>query len=78
MAPGLLRSGIADTGYGYAAGGPTGAVAGAVGGAAGNRLTKGLGATIKGVTDPTVGYVAKEVPLTLGQAVGQSGVVGKA
>jgi hypothetical protein len=68
MAPGLLRSGIADAGYGYAAGGPTGAVAGAVGGAAGNRLTKGLGATIKGVTNPTVGYVAKEVPLTIGQA----------
>lgn len=78
MVPGTARTAIADAGYGYAAGGPKGAVLGAVGGAGGNALGRLAGATVKGVTNPTVGYVAKEVPLTIGQAVGKSGVVGRA
>lgn len=57
-----------------------GAALGAAGGAAGRVVGKAAGAVTSGVTDPTVSYVARELPgkLTLGQAVGQSGVVGKA
>jgi hypothetical protein len=86
MAPGLLRSALANAGYGAVAGGAQdgsagagmGALVGAAGGVAGEKLAGGLGAALKGVTNPSVGYVAKDVPLTLGQAVGQSGIVGRA
>jgi hypothetical protein len=90
MNPGLLRGLIADSVYGTTAGatnsddplsgGLKGLLLGAGGSLGGNAVARGLGATLKGVTNPTVSYVARELPgsLTLGQAVGQSGVVGRA
>lgn len=90
MAPGLLRAALADTAYGGTTGatnapegqGVTGAAKGAAyglgGSLGGNMLGRLSGSVTRGVTNPTVGYVAKEVPLTIGQAVGQSGVVGRA
>jgi hypothetical protein len=88
LTPGLLSSGVADAAYGGAVGASspngnmlgnigTGAALGALGGFAGNKIASGLGAAVKGVTNPTVGYVAKDVPLTIGQAVSQSGLPGK-
>lgn len=83
MAPGLLRGTLADTGFGAATGispdGETdmpgrianGALYGLGGSLAGQGLLKVPGAALRGVTNPTVSYVAKEgVPLTIGQAVG--------
>jgi hypothetical protein len=81
MAPGLLRAGISDAAYGGALGASDpnatplsvaeSALLTAGGGLAGNKIAGGIGATAKGVTNPAVGYVAKEeVPLTIGQAVG--------
>lgn len=56
-----------------------GALAGVGGNMAGRGLTKAFGGTVGGVADPAVRAVADEgTPLTLGQAVGQSGVAGQA
>jgi hypothetical protein len=90
MAPGLLRGALADSAYGGAAGGATGdqstaanilngALVGAGGSLAGQALLKVPGALARGVTSPTINAVAKEeVPLTIGQALSQSGTAGKA
>lgn len=91
MAPGLARSLIADMGYGGTAAGTNtkdgnylgnvakGAAIAAGGSLVGDKLAKGAGSTIRGVSSPTAGYVAREIPgsLTIGQAVGQSGPIGK-
>lgn len=80
----------ADAGYGAAAGATNsdnpltgavkGGIAGLLGSVAGRGIGKAAGGVAEGVTAPTVSYVARETPgaLTIGQAVGQSGVVGKA
>lgn len=52
----------------------TGAGAGLLGGIAGNWAAGGAGKLVKGVSDPAVKYLrARGVPLTIGQAVGNSG-----
>jgi hypothetical protein len=89
MAPGLARALLADTAYGATAGSNSddplkgaaiGAVTGLAGSLGGNALGKVAGSVVSGVTNPTASYVAREVPgaLTLGQAVSQSGTVGRA
>lgn len=85
---GAGRAAAADAGYGATAGATNsddplkgaglGALLGLVGNVGGNALGRGVGKALEGVTSPTVGYAAKDVPLTLGQAVSQSGVVGRA
>jgi hypothetical protein len=76
----------ADVAYGSAAGASNGvtpgniakgALAGLAGNLAGRGIAKGTGAAFEGVTNPTVSYVAKDVPLTIGQAVSQSGLPGR-
>lgn len=83
------RAGIgADVGYGALAGAGAsddnrmmGAGIGALSGFAGNRVGAGLTNTIGratgGVSSPSVNALAPNTPLTIGQAVGQSGPVGK-
>lgn len=89
MAPGLARGVVADAGYGgttYASNAQDGsaltnfgkgALIGGAGSLGGQGLLRGIGATAKGVTAPSVRYVNEmDVPLTIGQSVGQSGRVG--
>lgn len=83
------RAGIgADVGYGALAGAGAsddnrmmGAGIGALSGFAGNRVGAGLTNTIGratgGVSSPSVNALAPNTPLTIGQAVGQSGPVGE-
>lgn len=62
-----------------AAGAALGGILGLGGGILGRRVAKGIGSAMRGVSDPSVGYLAKEgVPLTLGQTVGNSGFAGRA
>jgi len=90
MAPGAGRALLADTGFGagYGAGSAddgsrlSGAALGAATGAGGNLLgrgiTSGLGRVTAGVSDPAVQALVKEnIPVTLGQAVGKAGPVGR-
>lgn len=90
MAPGALRALLADSTYGATAGasnaepgdrvngGLRGLLLGAGGSIGGNLATRGLGSMLRGVTSPAVKAVADEgIPLTVGQAVGQSGRVGR-
>lgn len=63
-------------------GGPGGAVVGALAGAAGNKLgggvVSGTGAAVRGVSSPAVRYLAdKGIPLTVGQMLGNRGVIGR-
>jgi hypothetical protein len=86
---GIGRAAAADTLYGAGAGAgasednrlggaATGALAGLVGSLAGQGLTAGIGKMVGGVSDPSVrAVVDQQVPVTLGQAVGQSGVLGR-
>lgn len=88
MAAGVGRSLLADTLYGSAAGAGAspdnrvgGAVMGGVAGLGGSLLgqgvAKGTGAAFRGVTNKSVNAMADAgVPLTVGQAAGQSGRVG--
>jgi hypothetical protein len=90
MGAGTSRALLADTGYGATAGAgladdgnrATGAIsgglAGLLGSVAGQGLTKATGSVISGVSNPAVRTVADEgVPMTIGQAVGESGVAGR-
>lgn len=89
MAPGLLRGLTADTGMGVASGaggaedgarlrgGLTGGAYAGVSSGAGSALGRGVQAVARGVTDPSVRALSAEaVPMTIGQAYGQSGKVG--
>lgn len=63
-------------------GGPIGAVVGAASGGAGNKLgggiVSGTGAAVRGVSSPAVRYLAdKGVPMTVGQMLGNRGIVGR-
>lgn len=91
VAPGLARRLLADTTYGgvsgasnaengnYLSAGTEGALKALAGSLLGQGVTSGLGRAVKGVTSPSVRSVAAEgVPLTVGQAVGQSGRLGQA
>jgi len=83
------RAGIAaDTAYGALAGAGAsdenrlqGAGIGALAGFGGNRIgagaTSALSRATGGVSSPAVNALAPNTPLTIGQAVGQSGVIGK-
>lgn len=56
----------------------TGAGLGVVGNKVGQSIAKGLGSAVSGVTDPIVNRLnAAGIPLTLGQALGNSGRLGK-
>lgn len=83
MGPGVGRAAIADTAYGTGLGAGSaedghrleGALYGGAGGLAGSLggqgVTNFLGKLVKGVTNPAVrGVVDREVPVTIGQAVG--------
>lgn len=60
------------------AGAGTGAVAGAVGGAVGQGIARGAGALARGVQNPSVRTLQEaDVPLTVGQSLGQSGIIGR-
>jgi hypothetical protein len=91
MNPGVGRALLADVGYGAGAGAgaaddgnrlagaATGGAAGLAGSLAGQGLTSAAGRVVGGVSDPSVRYVASnQTPLTLGQAVGNSGKLGAA
>lgn len=91
MKAGMLRGLVADSLYGGANGATNaqdgnmlgglakGLLIGAGGSLVGNKLAKGTGALLNGVAAPSVKAVEQlGVPLTVGQAVGQSGVVGRA
>ena len=82
---------VADTLYGAAngagnadngnrlTGAALGATLGAAGGAAGRSVARGIGGAARGVQDASVQYLrSRGVPLTVGQALGQSGIFGKA
>jgi hypothetical protein len=89
MASGVGRSLLADTAYGGLAGAGSspdnrtgGAVLGGLAGAGGSLLgqgiAKGASAAFRGVTDKSVNALAdSRIPLTVGQAAGQSGRVGR-
>jgi hypothetical protein len=89
MGPGFARAATADTLYGAGAGAgasddnrlagaATGSLAGLVGSAGGQALTRGLGKAVGGVSNPSVRAVADSgTPMTVGQAVGQSGMLGR-
>jgi hypothetical protein len=84
VGPGLLRALAADSAYGGAAGAKSGhpiegLLLGAGGNLGGRAVGKAATAALSGVTDPAIGYVAREAPgaMTVGQVVGQSGLPGK-
>lgn len=89
MGAGVGRSLLADTGYGALAGSGAspddrgggavfGGLAGAGGSLLGQGIAKGAGAAFRGVTDKSVNALADSgVPLTVGQAAGQSGRIGR-
>lgn len=73
-----------DVAYGAIYGGTTegdpltGAVTAGLGSLGGQVIGKGLQKTFQGVTDPAVQYLTERgVPLTLGQTLGNRGVIGK-
>ncbi len=72
---GGIQGGATD---GSVTGALTGAGLGAAGGAVGRGVVRGIGAATRGVTDPAVQYLRSVgVPLTGGQAVGNSGLLGR-
>jgi hypothetical protein len=89
MAAGVGRSVLADTAYGAAAGSGAspenrlsgalvGGLTGAAASVAGQGIAKGVAGAFRGVTNKSVNALADAgVPLTVGQAVGQSSRVGK-
>lgn len=73
---GLYGFNEADAGQG-AEGALTGAALGAAGGFLGDRAMRATGSALRGVSDPAVQYLRERgVPLTFGQAVGNSGTLG--
>lgn len=89
MAPGFGRALAADTAYGATAGAGMsddgnrlagagiGALAGGVGSVGGQAVARGLGNVVSGVTDPSVQRLYQSGnPMSIGQAVGNSGQVG--
>lgn len=73
-----------DVAYGAIYGGTTegdpltGAVTAGLGSLGGQVIGKGLQKTFQGVTDPAVQYLTERgIPLTLGQTLGNRGVIGK-
>lgn len=78
----------ADVGYGALAGAGVddenrlrgaaiGSIASAGANVIGSKVTNALAGTVGGVSSPVVNALAPNTPLTLGQAVGQSGIVGR-
>lgn len=78
----------ADIGYGALAGAGVddenrlrgaaiGSIASAGANVIGSKVTSALAGTVGGVSSPSVNALSPNTPLTLGQAVGQSGVVGR-
>lgn len=60
------------------AGAATGAAAGLIGGMVGERAMRGAGAVARGVRDPAIQALrGLNIPLTTGQALGSSGMVGR-
>jgi hypothetical protein len=60
-------------------GAAAGALLAPLAGKAGELATRGVGATLRGVTDPAVQYLRQRgIPMTVGQSVGNSGPVGSA
>lgn len=74
---GLFGFNTAEDGAG-AEGALTGALTGAIGGAVGERALRAVGSATKGVTNPAVQYLRdRGVPLTVGQSVEGSGMIGR-
>jgi hypothetical protein len=74
---GLYGFNTAEEGEGLAGAG-IGAATGLAGGFLGEKAMRGVGKAVRGVTDPAVQYLRQQgVPLTVGQAVGNSGVLGQ-
>lgn len=75
---GLYGFNASDVGEG-SSGAVTGALTGVGGGLAGSLGARAAGATLRGVTNPAARYLRdRGVPLTVGQTVDQTGLVGNA